>query len=731
MSQVQTWDAIFEGPPIAAEENIAAGRRSRAGKRGRAGQQRRADIQGLRAIAVVLVVVDHLGSWPHGGFIGVDVFFVISGFLITGLLVRAAGSEVGVGGYFGHFYRNRARRILPAALTTLAACWVAANLAFRGARVAQSHDDILWSLGFAANVHFSNIGTDYFQSTEPPSIVQHFWSLAVEEQYYVVWPIVVLLIVGIFGRRQARALTPLLVVTALLVAGSFALAVHDTHSNATAAYFSTPVRAWELGVGALLAVGFARFPGMADRLGVLRGPLVLLGTAGILASAVLVKSTQSFPAPAAAAPVLATALVIFAGTTREQLHGARAWSALLTNRVSSYLGEISFSLYLWHWPAIIVIGALIPTGSARFYVMAVLVSLGMSILSYQFVETPFRSKSAGDSERRNNLAAFSALAAAAALVAGVGVYAFRPDPPAPPAAALAAAPAGASTSDPYLAPASAAITQSIRDALAATSFPKLTPDLSHLGHTAARTEIWNGCQTDTAVVASCIYRPSGKSNGKVALVLGDSIAMSWMTSIHAALVAQGWTVEGFMRTQCTAAMVEVQVTATGEGSSEGCSRHHQQVGAIVKQVKPDLVVMSSADLTLGEIAGAKDTASAITAYTQGMIATQKLVSAPGRTVVTLSPPPRGKALLDCDTAGAVPADCIGQVNEQWRQQSAADKAAAKATGTKYIDTRPWFCSASDYCPAFSGSTAMLYDTGHMTKEYGQVLAPEMATALQQ
>src|SRR5450631_914041 len=141
----------------------------------------RKDIEGLRAVAVVLVVLDHLVSWPRAGFVGVDVFFVISGFLITGLLLNESERRGRIS--IRNFYARRARRILPAALTVLLAVAVAAHLVFRGARVKDTVTDVWWSLGFSANIHFASIGTDYFQANRPPSLVQHFWSLAVEEQF--------------------------------------------------------------------------------------------------------------------------------------------------------------------------------------------------------------------------------------------------------------------------------------------------------------------------------------------------------------------------------------------------------------------------------------------------------------------------------------------------------------------------------------------------------------------
>src|SRR3954469_13169437 len=164
----------------------------------------RLDIQGLRAVAVALVVLDHAGvPFLHGGYIGCDVFFVVSGYLISSLLLREARltGRVSLMG----FYARRARRILPAATVVLVAVTVYSGLVLSLERARQVVEDVVWSALFLANVHFSRLGTDYFSQDRPPSPVQHYWSLSVEEQFYLVWPLLlaVLVAAGIHHRRTA------------------------------------------------------------------------------------------------------------------------------------------------------------------------------------------------------------------------------------------------------------------------------------------------------------------------------------------------------------------------------------------------------------------------------------------------------------------------------------------------------------------------------------------------
>ncbi len=214
----------------------------------------RADIQGLRALAVLLVILDHLWGWPAGGFIGVDVFFVLSGFLITGLLLNAnqRGSIS-----FLDFYRRRIRRIIPAAVLVITATIGATYALIGKARGDVVAEDGIWAFFFASNWHYGAIGTDYWANSTITSPLQHFWSLAVEEQFYLVWPWVMVGFLG-FGASAAgrglRTRAGLFVATVALVIGLFVYSIWHTETAPLWAYFSTLDRAWELGAGALLAM---------------------------------------------------------------------------------------------------------------------------------------------------------------------------------------------------------------------------------------------------------------------------------------------------------------------------------------------------------------------------------------------------------------------------------------------------------------------------------------------
>lgn len=354
----------------------------------------RADIQGLRAVAVLVVILDHLTGWPSGGFVGVDIFFVISGFLITGLLLREYDATDRIS--FGGFYRRRVRRIIPVATLVLVTTALVARALLPKDRASSVQADAAWALVFGANWHMSAVGTDYFQKGLPPSPLQHYWSLSLEEQFYFIWPWVMLALVVLaakigWGKRARRGVIIGFFSTAIVA--SFGWAMHQTATAPDSAYFNTFARAWELGIGALLA---ALGPALGKIRNAWRVPMTVLGLGGIVASVFVVTENHAFPAPWAALPVLATGMVIAAGTNVQEAaaHGMALREVLLlplTNRVAVYVGDISYSLYLWHFPVVVLLLAFFPAGTVVYWTTAIVGMTALSVLSYHLVEVPVRN----------------------------------------------------------------------------------------------------------------------------------------------------------------------------------------------------------------------------------------------------------------------------------------------------------------------------------------------------
>src|ERR1700739_903825 len=305
----------------------------------------RPDIEGMRAVAVGLVVLYHGFHVPFtGGFVGVDVFFVISGFLITNLLLqeKARSGRISI----SRFYARRVRRILPAATLVVLATVFAVYYWLGFIAGNQIADDAKWTAVFMANIHFGLLGTDYLGSQLRPSPLQHMWSLGVEEQFYLVWPALFLgLVLLVRGERHRNALA----ITLLgIIGASLAWSVIQTQTNATWAYFSPLTRAWELALGALVAV----LATVAARVrpSWLIELLSVCGFAGIMLSALVLNASTTHPGSAVALPVISTAVLIATGCANQRTLVGRA----LAVRPMQWIGARSYSLYLLHWPFLII-----------------------------------------------------------------------------------------------------------------------------------------------------------------------------------------------------------------------------------------------------------------------------------------------------------------------------------------------------------------------------------------
>ena len=337
----------------------------------------RRDIEGLRALAVAAVVLYHAGAGLSGGFVGVDVFFVVSGFLITNLLVeeRATTGRISL----SKFYARRARRLLPASALVIIATVLASRALLEPLRLRDIGTDAIASGGFFANMVLAARSTDYLQSDLPPSPFQHFWSLSVEEQFYIVWP--ALLMVLLWNARQGRARSLVAVGSASIA--SFVLCVWQTGASQPWAFFGLHTRAWELGIGALVALAWPYVQTLDRRLRILFG---WLGLTGIVASFLIFDETMAFPGRIALLPVVSTALVLMAGdSTRGGPREVLRFAPL------QWIGARSYSIYLWHWPVLIVAeGHAGGPLEARERLAAVALAVGAATLSHQLLENPIR-----------------------------------------------------------------------------------------------------------------------------------------------------------------------------------------------------------------------------------------------------------------------------------------------------------------------------------------------------
>jgi peptidoglycan/LPS O-acetylase OafA/YrhL len=688
----------------------------------------RDDIQGLRAVAVLTVIAAHAGvPFLPGGFVGVDVFFVISGFLISQLLFREVqrSGRVSLPG----FYARRARRILPAATVVTIATVVASAIWLSAVDLLTVVEDALWAVFFAANIHFAAVGTDYFAQEEPPSPLQHYWSLSVEEQFYLVWPALLLVLV-LVTRRSGRGLPRGAVLGTLVVitGASFAWSVVSTASDPLSAYFSTPARAWELGLGALAAlVG----PAVAARLGgPARGAVCVVGLGLIGVACVLYGDQTPFPGTAAAVPVVGSVLVLLAGS------GGHASEPLPMRALGvlpmRVVGDWSYSLYLWHWPVLIIaerrLGHDLGLARALLCVAAVFV---LSALTYRFVEQPFRSPQRFPVRRA--LALYPAALAVVATSALGGHYYSEYS-----SGALGDNPAITLTDfgvdnessfnlakDPTVALVQASVIAA-RHGMAIPS--KLTPDVLSV-------------RDDEPDVGACNYEkdvrelcPRGDTEADRSIVVfGNSHARMWIPAFDEIGQELGYTTYYFVKPNCSASLVSVGELVPGSPLWPQCDDFRSWALEQVAELQPDLVVVSSSgpNPVLYDDAGNRVPKDGIDDATrEGYVDLFGQLSTIADRTVLLRDVPKSEELPDeCLTEnGNDLGDCLFKPLPASVNDADISEAAADQTGTEVVDPTTWLCW-DGACPAVIGDVLPYRDRGHVTTVYAESLAEELQQAL--
>ncbi|NNH39471.1 acyltransferase [Acinetobacter sp. ANC 5380] len=329
----------------------------------------RADIDGLRAIAVLLVIFNHIGlSFFSGGYIGVDVFFVISGYLITIILTHDIQSKRFS---IARFYKKRVVRLAPAYFTVLSVVSVIAWQVMLPGDLTQYFDSVMYATLLMANIYMRNEVGDYFSQSVEGIPLLHLWSLGVEEQFYIFWPLLLWLFVAKVPRKYMWAIVTTLIVTLLVYAQ------YELTQNAEQAYYSMPVRAFELLIGAL--IGFLPQLKLPKKL---LQSLVWMALIVLFTVAIYFDKQTPFPGAMALIPCLATALIIYLGQS------SPFSNVLLSNRLSTWIGRISYPLYLWHWPIIVLFGIYMQPLNAENQAVIVILSIILAFLTYKFVEKP-------------------------------------------------------------------------------------------------------------------------------------------------------------------------------------------------------------------------------------------------------------------------------------------------------------------------------------------------------
>ncbi|WP_161958471.1 acyltransferase family protein [Ornithinimicrobium cavernae] len=714
----------------------------------------RGDIEGLRAIAVLLVLVYHAGvAEVSGGFVGVDVFFVVSGFVITNQLVREVEST-GRLSLWG-FYGRRAKRLLPAAGLVLVTTSVVAWLMASRVQWQTIGGDIAAAAAYVVNWGFAARSVDYLAEDVQPSPVLHFWSLAVEEQFYLLWPVLILGLLALArlpwrrrtaagddevspGPVQGRLALGLLVV---LVLPSFLFSVLYTQQAPSEAFFITPTRLWELGLGALVALGAGVFESWGR---FVAGLVAWLGLGVLLSSAFLVDATTAWPGYAALAPVLGTAAVIAGGFR------ARRWgpAGLLGLRPFVWVGGLSYSLYLWHWPLLRFWEWEFGTPSVWQGLVIVAASFLPAWLAYTFVETPVRHAPALSARPRYALSV-GANCSLAALLAGVllvlgalggtsgggqstGAGWSTDGSAATAPGGQAEEPSGAddpgSAGDPQEPGTTGPPLPGEEQPGDEPFFDRLTPD--PLEATADVPGLYaSGCQIrqDDDSSEPCDF--GDLDSDVVVAVVGDSKAAQWIPALERIGEEQGWLIRTYTKQTCAFADV-LQLTPQGEPYTTCRDWGRDVLERLTGEERPTVVLAS------GVRSEALPTDDATTESTQalvdGYVRYWSALREEGVGVIALSdtPSPDGDVgpVYECvDEHRDDPGACSWPYDPSPGTE-ALQEAVNQVEGAQFVDMGPWVCPGGTCVGDYRN--VMTYRQGsHITATFAEVLAEPLAAYL--
>ena len=668
----------------------------------------RPDVEGLRAIAVVLVVLYH-ASFPglHGGFVGVDVFFVISGFVITGLLLRERSSTARTS--LASFYGRRVRRILPAGTLVIVATVIAAYVVLGTVYGNPTAVAARWTAVFLANFHFAGIGTDYLNATLPPSPLQNFWSLAVEEQFYLVYPAIFLVMASVRSAVSLRARLVFILVPIILM--SLLLSAVQTSSSPTAAFFSPFTRAWELALGALVAVATPTLLRLGRNTATL---MTWVGLAAIGYAAVAYSSATAYPGTAVIVPVVGTALVIAGGTP------VPAWGAESVLKLApfQFFGRLSYSLYLWHWPILIIAAEYAGKNSLPFSQNLgwLALSLVASYATYRLIENPVRHAQALAKSKGLALGIGVVLIAISLVVATVALENHKPS--------KASTSTGVTGLIPSLTP--DALKQAIADAPTIKVLPAdLTPSLAGV-----RSD-WGGppppCWPSFAQtsVPACVY---GDPAGTHTMVLyGDSHAAMWFDAMNLTGELSHWRLIILTKGDCpTLDLAFRNPPGVGKpgGAFAACAEWHKFALARIQAIRPDVVIITQdPNLAPGDHSYPENQWQRATA------AVIESLPVPASHVIVLGDIPQtAKSGPDC--LARYPRNvqrCSGQNLPNIVSQNHAEASAATQTGARYIDVVPWFCST--ICTGVVGHYQPYWDPYHITASYSMALGQALGYSI--
>ena len=603
-------------------------------------------IQGLRAVAALLVTIFHARLMP-GGFIGVDIFYVISGYLITGLIIR----EIDKTGRLdlNEFYQRRIKRLLPTSVFVLFITAIVGMFVLPAITRDALGRDLFAAAAYVSNYLFAWWENDYQNLNATPSPFIHYWSLAVEEQFYVVWPIFILFL-SRYGKRAI--FQGVAIVTAL----SLLLSIYLTQVAPIWAFYSLPTRAWELGFGALLLFIPDRY--LRNRF------LPWIGAIGIAIATFNFDESTAFPGFNALLPVVATAILIGSIPV-----WPRFFNDLSNNRLMQWLGAISYPLYLWHWPALVLpSSALGRPLQIRERLLCILLTVVLAHITSKFVEQPLRHRSFSAKKTYG----FFATTTAVSLLAGVAI---------------------ASTASSVIK-------------------VKGTNYSFNLEQVVAKPGVYgDGCHVNYGEVESgdCTYGEKGSAT-KVVLY-GDSHAAQWFPTLEVLAREKGFELISLTKSACPS--VDVPRSDQGAYKNSECDKWRENSVKRIQKIKPTAVILSSFQY----FTEPRGYSSRAQWWNEGQRRLLADLQGSSRNLIYISDTPQplrdipnclaSQDVKDCDTTEKTPNVIIN--------------------GFKKIDPTPWLCT--NVCSSIKDGYVVYRDGSHISVQSALALAPLLETAL--
>jgi peptidoglycan/LPS O-acetylase OafA/YrhL len=653
----------------------------------------RPELQGLRALAVVLVVVYHVWLGRISG--GVDVFFLISGFLITGQLYRAR-SRGRI--EFRPLWGRMIKRLFPAALTVLVGVIAVSLLLLPEYRWFQTIREVVAAALYAENWQLASDSVDYFAQHNGASLVQHYWSLSIQGQFYVVWPLLVALVGLIAVRVRLDLWWSLLATMAIAFTGSLAFSVYLTAANQPLAYFHSATRIWEFALGGLLAL-------VIDRVALPRPVALLLGWVGVVGIAVcgmVLRVGSVFPGYLALWPTVAAALVIAAGATGSRFGADR----FLSSRPLVYLGNLSFALYLWHWPVLLLYliardrPAVGPLGGA----VVIGLSLLLSVLTYHFVEEPVRWSEIG-TRTRWGAYRFGVLTLAVLLAAAGGWQLYGKHQ---------ASQSVVDAEDPLYPGA-----QALRDGRLLPVRKGVTPAPAFV----ALGDDWIVSDSTTCTNADRnpelqICPTKERKPVKRVVLIGDSHAEQYLGALRPYAERHHWQVFTMLRGGCPF----THRSAPYPDLDPGCVKWNRDAVAEIVEMKPDVVVT----------VGTREVRPGLTEIIPtGYVDSWRDLTEHEIPVIALRDNPRfAKPPVVCvQNKGPDAPACSTPRAQLYADPSPFDRLPARPDGVHFVDTSDYFCDAKT-CPPVIGNVIVYMDDNHISGTYMATMAPAMGAEIE-